>query len=310
MHYLLLFILFILLFIMGMTLLRTGLFNASAQSLKEWLVRLTSTPLRGLLVGTIVTGILQSSSAVMVITIGLIAAKILTFRRSIGIILGTNIGTTFTTEFITFDIDSVLIPLSIIGAIFLFLPSAKGRSIGIIFLGLSFVFTAMNGFEYLAAPVSNLPFMTYSINQLDSSHLLSVLAGVFITAIIQSSTATTGIVMGFLTTDVFAIDTGIAIMLGANIGTCITGYIASIGSGEESRLCAYAHIWLNLLGVIFFFPFITLLAEFAHMLAEKPEVQLAHISVIFNCISSILVLPFSYRFGDFIVKTHGTRNAG
>jgi phosphate:Na+ symporter len=305
MLYLFLFLVFILLFIVGMTFLRTGLFNASASSLKLWLVKLTGSPLKGLLVGTIVTGILQSSSAVMVITIGLISARMLTFRQSIGIILGTNIGTTFTTEFITFNIDSLIVPMAILGTILLLLRNSTIRSIGTIFLGLSFIFTAMNGFEYLATPISELPFMNQSFIELNNSHFLSVIAGIIITAIIQSSTATTGIVMGFLTGNVFGIDTGIAIMLGANIGTCVTAYIASIGSGEDSKLCAYAHIWINFLGVIVFFPFITLLSEIALTLAVKPEVQLAHISVIFNCISSIALLPFAYKFGDFIIKTHG-----
>lgn len=305
MLYLFLFILLILLFIIGMTILRTGLFNSSAESLKFWLVKLTGTPLRGMLVGTIVTGILQSSSAVMVITIGLISARMLSFRQSIGIILGTNIGTTFTTEFITFEINALIVPMVIIGAILILVSSHVARSIGMIFLGLSFIFTAMNGFELLAEPLSSLPFMDQTIINLNNSHLLGVVAGIILTAIIQSSTATTGIVMGFLSGNVLGIDTGISIMLGANIGTCITGYIASIGSGEESKLCAYAHIWLNIIGVIVFYPFITLLSDMALVLADKPEVQLAHISVIFNCISSILVLPFAYKFGGFIIRTHG-----
>lgn len=307
MLYLLIFILFILLFIFGMTLLRTGLFNASAKSLERWLVRLTSTPVRGLLVGTVVTGILQSSSAVMVITIGLISARVMTFRQSIGIILGTNIGTTFTTEFITFDIDSLLVPMAIIGTVLIFFRSTKVRSLGTIFLGLAFIFTAMKGFEFLVTPVANLSFMSQTIEMLNNSYLYSVVAGIVITGIIQSSTATTGIVMGFLTGNVFGIDTGIAMMLGANIGTCVTGYIASIGSGHESKLCAFAHIWLNLVGVVIFYPFISLLADLSTFLSEKPATQLAHISVIFNCITSILVVPFARQFGDFIVRMHGRK---
>lgn len=304
MFYLLGFFLFIFIFIFGMTLLRTGLFNSSADTLKNWLVKLTGTPFRGLLVGTAVTGLLQSSSAVMVITIGLISARIITFRQSIGIILGTNIGTTFTTEFITFNIDSLLLPMAVMGAVFFLFDKPHFRSSGCILLGLSLIFSAMNGFEYLAGPVAELPFMNESLLELNQSHLLSVFAGLLITAIIQSSTATTGIVMGFLSGQIIDIDAGIAIMLGANIGTCVTAYIASIGSGLESRLCAYAHIWLNILGVLIFFPFISALAELAPLLAVKPEVQLAHISVIFNCISSLLVLPFSHQFGEFIEKFH------
>lgn len=302
------FLLFILLFICGMTVLRTGLFNLSAQSLKKWLIKFTDSPWKGLLIGIVLTGLLQSSSAVMVITIGLISARILTFSQSIGIILGTNIGTTFTAEIITIDIDSFIIPMAIFGALLILPSRAKIRSLGLIFLGIASIFAAMKGFEYLASPISGIPYIKNLILHLDESHLISVLIGALFTGIIQSSTATTGIIMGSLEANIIEIDTGVAIMLGANVGTCITALIASIGSGEESKLSAYAHVWLNILGVVIFFPLIGGLASLGTKLAVNPEVQLAHISVIFNVISSLAVLPFANGFGKLIVKLHG-RNA-
>lgn len=305
MLHILLFVIFIVLFIVGMTFLRTGLYNASAQNLQSWLVKLTDTPLKGFIAGILVTAILQSSSAVMVITIGLIAAKILSFPQSIGIILGTNIGTTFTTEFITFNIDTLLIPMAVIGAICIICNPLPIKSIGFIFLGLSSIFTAMNGFETSAEPLASLSLLKDSFDVLNSSHLISIFAGTILTAIIQSSTAATGIVMGFLSTHILDLDTGIAIVLGANIGTCMTAYIASIGSGREAKLCAYAHIWLNVLGVILFLPFINQLTVFAGYLSSYPDMQLAHSSVLFNCLSSIIILPFAKKFGVFIEKTHG-----
>ncbi|MDZ5470936.1 Na/Pi symporter (plasmid) [Bacillus sp. 31A1R] len=305
MLYLFLFIFLITIFIIGMTILRTGLFNVSGDSLKGWILKLTDTPWKGLLVGTIVTGILQSSSAVMVMTIGLISARMLTFRRSIGIILGTNIGTTFTTEFITFNIDSLLIPMAIIGTLLIFWNNQKVKSVGFIFLGISFVFSAMTGFEYLANPIASLPYIEESIYKLNDSYIYSVLVGIVITSIIQSSTATTGIIMGFLSSDILTIGSGIAIMLGSNVGTCVTAFIASIGGGKESKLCAYAHIWLNVIGVLSFYPLINYLAELAPLLASEPDVQLAHISVVFNVISSLLVVPFANLFARFITKIHG-----
>src|SRR6059058_2657364 len=116
MLYLLLFIFCILLFIFGMNIIRIGLFNISADKLKTWLIKLTNTPFKGMLTGTFITALLQSSTAVMVITIGLISARIMTFPQSIGIILGTNIGTTFKTELITYNLDSILVPLAVSGA--------------------------------------------------------------------------------------------------------------------------------------------------------------------------------------------------
>ncbi|MED3563710.1 Na/Pi symporter [Bacillus xiapuensis] len=307
MLYILLFVLCILLFIFGMTIIRFGLFNLSAEKLKTWLIKLTSTPLKGMATGTFITALLQSSSAVMVITIGLISARIMTFPQSIGIILGTNIGTTFKTELITFDIDAILAPLAITGAILMILKNQKAKSMGMLLFGIASVFTAMKGFELLAHPLTSLSFINKFILSINDHIFLSLLTGTVITSIIQSSTAMTGIAMGFLTAGLLQLDAGIAIMLGANIGTCITAVIASIGGGKESRLAAYAHVWLNVFGVALFIPLIPYLSEHAGVLASHKDVQLAHISVIFNVVTSILVLPFATKFGEMILYLHGKK---
>jgi phosphate:Na+ symporter len=307
MLYIILFILFILLFIFGMTIIRFALFNLSANKLKGWLIKLTSTPLKGMVTGTFITALLQSSSAVMVITIGLISAKIMTFPQSIGIILGTNIGTTFKTELITFNLDSILVPLAIIGALLTFFKNVKLRSIGMLLFGIASVFTAMKGFELLAHPLTKLPFINDFILSINDNILLSLITGAGITAIIQSSTAMTGITMGFLTAGLLQLDAGIAIVFGANIGTCITALFASIGGGKESRLAAYAHVWLNVFGVLLFTPFIPAMTEYAPFLADDKVIQLAHISVIFNVVSSVMVLPFATKFGEMILKVHGDK---
>lgn len=299
-----LFILLIGVFIYGMTLLRTGLFNLSADSMKFWLTKLTDTPWKGFLAGVGVTCILQSSSAVMVITIGLISARLLSFPQSIGIILGTNVGTTLTTELITFDIETFLVPLAILGAIFLVIGKKNIRSIGLILLGISAVFAAMRGFEYMAGPLRSFSFIEQLLLTLSESHFYSILAGTVITAIIQSSTATTGIIMGFLTNGAIELHTGIAIMLGSNIGTCVTAFLASIAAGREARLSAYAHIWLNVIGVVAFYPFIYSLTNIGYELASAADVQLAHVSVLFNVVSSVIVLPFAQVFGKFVLLLH------
>ncbi|MFZ7945450.1 MULTISPECIES: Na/Pi symporter [Bacillaceae] len=307
MLYILLFVLCILLFIFGMTIIRFGLFNLSANKLKTWLIKLTSTPLKGMVTGTFITALLQSSSAVMVITIGLISARIMTFPQSIGIILGTNIGTTFKTELITFDLDAILVPLAVSGALLILFKNKKMRSIGMLLFGIASVFTAMKGFELLAQPLTTMDFINKFILSINDNLMLSLLAGAVITAIIQSSTAMTGIAMGFLTAGLLQLDAGIAIVLGANIGTCITAVIASIGGGKESKLAAFAHVWLNVFGVLLFIPIIPLLTENAPLLASKKDVQLAHISVIFNVATSLLVLPFATRFGEMILFFHDRR---
>ncbi|MBT2690472.1 Na/Pi cotransporter family protein [Bacillus sp. ISL-47] len=301
---LLIFLLLIGIFIYGMTLLRSGLFNLSANSLKNWLAVLTNAPWKGLLIGTLITAILQSSSAVMIITIGMVSARMLTFPQTIGIILGTNIGTTFTTELITFNIESYIIPIAVTGSILAVTKRKNLQSAGLALLGISAVFAAMRGFEYLAGSLKNNDMVNQMLLALDGSHLYAVFAGIIITAIIQSSTATTGIIMGFLTAGTMDLNTAIAIMLGSNIGTCVDAYLASIGSGREAKLSAYAHIWLNCIGVAAFYPFIDLLAALGQNAAAHADVQLAHISVLFNVLSSLLVLPFANQFGRFIIKLH------
>jgi phosphate:Na+ symporter len=287
-----------------MSLLRTGLFTLSGDALKKWITKLTDTHWKAMFAGITITCILQSSSAVMIITIGLISTGMLTFQQSIGIILGTNIGTTITTELITFNIQSFLIPLLLLAIIFLFMKNKKLQSIGLVLLGICFVFSAMGGFEYLAGPLKEYGLMDQLLEQLNNSHFLSVVAGVVITGIIQSSTATVGLIMGFLANGVMNISSGIAIMLGSNIGTCVDALLAAIGGGREARLTAYAHIWLNILGVLSFYPFIDVLSEIGAFLAQSAEVQLAHISVLFNIICSLTMLPFANAFGKLIIKIH------
>lgn len=298
---------FLFVFIAGMAILRIGLFNLSARTMQTWLTKLTDKPWKGLLIGTIITAILQSSSAVMVITIGLIAARIITFRRSIGIILGTNVGTTVTTEIITLNIDAFLAPLVILGAILSLWTNKNIRSSGFILFGIAAVFISMNGFKLLAAPLMSIDFVQNIIVMMQESYFISIICGAIVTAIIQSSTALVGIVMGFLNGDIIGLNTGIALMLGSNIGTCMTAYLAAIGSGKEARLCAYAHIWLNIFGVILFFPFIDFLANTMSLTTDQIDVQLAHASVIFNVISSLVVLPFADLFGKFILSVHSPR---
>ncbi|WP_082306917.1 Na/Pi symporter [Bacillus sp. FJAT-27245] len=304
MKYIVLFGLCIGLFIMGMTIIRIGMFNISGNRLKRLLQKLTSTPFKGMATGTLITAILQSSSTVMVLAIGLISARILTFPQSIGIILGTNIGTTFKTELITFDLGKILIPIAVAGAILIFARKVVWRSSGMVLLGIASVFTAMKGFEALSLPLASVEAVHKLLLSLNEHILVGIAAGACMTAIIQSSTAMTGIAMGFLTSGVLGLEAGIAVMLGANIGTCITALIAAIGGGEEARLAAFAHVWLNVIGVLLFIPLIPALGNLGPAIAKSPDVQLAHISVIFNVATSLLALPFAERFGRMIMYFH------
>ncbi len=287
-----------------MATLRIGLKSLSNSRMQEILYQASSTPLRGLMTGIIVTAILQSSSAVMVITIGLITAKVLTFRQSIGIILGTNIGTTVTAELMTLNPDQFTIPFLLVGFLLLQIRKQLLFSIGTVLFGLGSIFVAMHGLEAMAVPLSTLTFFDHIINESNSSLFYGIGVGTLLTALIQSSTATTGITMSFINQDLLTLPSAIAIIYGANIGTCITALIASFGSTKEAKLAAYAHVWINIIGVTIFFPFITKFSEIAAYVTALPDVQLAHVSLLFNVLSSLLLLPLTGVLAKTIEKIH------
>ncbi|MCJ8006879.1 Na/Pi symporter [Lederbergia wuyishanensis] len=307
MLYILLFIILAGCFLLGMTMMRIGLFNLSGSTMEIWLQKMTRTPFLGFLAGIAMTVVLQSSSAVTVIAVGLVSARILSFPQTIGIILGTNIGTTVTLEFFTFDLSTIILPLLLIGTVLQFSKNLKVKSSSFIVLGIGIIFASMNGFEWLSGPLANIKHIDNLIYVMKDHSVISFLIGTFLTAIIQSSTVMTGIAMSFLTVGTFPLETGIAIMIGANIGTCATALFASIGAGKEARQTAFAHIWLNVGGAILFFPLISIIANFSRLLAVDPNTQLAHASVIYNVVCSLIVLPFAKEFGQFIMKLHGRK---
>lgn len=292
-------------FLLGMTWLRVGLFNLSGTKMKEMLQRVTTTPINGMIAGIIMTVILQSSSAVTVITVGLVSARILTFPQTIGIILGTNIGTTITLQFFTFDITNYIIPFFLIGIFLQFFN--KFRSYSFIFLGIGIIFTAMNGFVWISEPFAQIEYIQQFLGLMSKHLLLAFLVGTLLTAIVQSSTVMTGIAMSFLMTGTITLESSIAIMIGANIGTCATALLAAIGAGREASLTAFAHLWLNIGGAVIFIPFVSFLAYISSWVAQSPATQLAHASVIYNVLCSLLVLPFAEQFGRLIIKFHGRR---
>ncbi|PLT34653.1 Na/Pi symporter [Bacillus sp. V5-8f] len=310
MRELLLFIIYILVFLTGMALLRIGLFNLSGQSLKAVLSKVTGTPLKGFITGTFITGLLQSSSAVMVMTVGLVSAGSLSFSQTIGIILGSNIGSTLTAEFMTISLETYILPGAAAGALLWLIPKTVCKSIGTAMIGLASIFTAMNGFKNLAGPISSFSITDTLIQSMENNLFIAILIGMAFTALIHSSSATIGIAMSFLAGGELTVFTGIAIMLGSNIGTCITGYMASLGSGDQARFTAYAHIWLNVLGVLAFIPLIGPLEDAAAFFTSNKAVQLAHAGVLFNVITSMAVLPFSGSFSKFILLLHGPSSTG
>ncbi|WP_096434599.1 Na/Pi symporter [Alteribacter populi] len=299
-----LFAIYIALFLFGMTVMRQGLFNLQKRKISEWMVKVIDRPYKGLIIGTVVTGLLQSSSAVMVMTVGLVAAKVISFRHSIGLMLGANIGTCLTLEIVALDVTWFILPLLVLGVPLLTTRNHTLFCIGCFSFGLGSIFVAMHGFETLAYPLSSLAYVYDWLTSTDEKELIALFAGVVMSGVIQSSSAVSAITMSFMNENILSLPTGITIMLGANIGTCVTAWLASIGGSVESRLAAYAHIWINILGVLIFFPFIHLFSDIIQLTASTPAVQLAHAATVFNILSSLIILPFTDRFARFLIWIH------
>lgn len=281
------------LFLFGMQVMRIGLTNLAAERLQQWLVRFTKTPAHGLITGTLVTAIVQSSSAVTVLTISLVNARILTFTQSVGIILGTNIGTSFTTELIALHVNKLAVPMLIVGVFGWLTPFRKIRCIGLALAGFGCIFLGMNTMQVIAYPLKERGFFEALFSYSQNGLFIGVMIGLVLTAIIQSSGATTALVMSLTSAGTFSLGVGIAIVLGANIGTCITAWLASVGGIVEAKRVAWTHIMLNFFGVLLFFPLIQPLAEVVRWSTSSSSLQIAHAQSIFNILSSIIALPFA-----------------
>lgn len=195
---LMLFAIYTAVFLIGMFMMKAGFYTLSGHRLKRWLMRFTATPWQAFLTGLATTALVQSSSAVMVMTVGLVATRYLSFRQSIGIILGSNIGSTITTELITLDIGDGAIPFLLGGALLVFIGRHRlVYSLGMIAVGLAALLFAMDGFSSLAKPLASYPLVDAWLQQTNGSTAIGLLVGIILTALVHSSAATIGIAMGF-----------------------------------------------------------------------------------------------------------------
>lgn len=283
-----------------MSVMKIALANAAEYRLKRAIYKLTDNPLKGLVVGTLATALVQSSSAVTVITVGSVSTGLLSFRQTVGVILGTNIGTTITGEIAALPVGKLHWALLVVGCALLCTARQKAFLAGAFCFGLGCLYTAMHGFTALAEPMEGLAPMQTVLQHMEASPLLALLVGAVFTAVIQSSSATTLIAMGLLNAGTLSLAAGIAVMLGANVGTCATALIASVGSGRAARWTAYTHALFNAIGALAFLPLIQPFSTWAGAKAMTPGAALAHASVLFNVISALLALPFSSAYGRWV----------
>lgn len=299
-----LFAIFISLFLFGMFVMRHGLLLRFKTKIPYLTYQFIDHPIKGLLTGIIASAALQSSSAVMIITIGLVSTKIIRFKQCIGLILGANIGTVFTLELLAFELSYLIIPCLIIGALLLFSSQEATFSMGCFFFGLGIIFVSMHGFETLAAPLSAIPTVYDWFMWSQEYTSLGLFIGIILSSVIQSSSAVSAMAMSFLDENILSLPASIAIVFGANIGTCATAWLASLGGSKDAKLAAYAHIWINIIGVCLFFPFIETFSELIILTSDNKSQQLVNAAFLFNIISALLILPVISPFSRFIEWIH------
>jgi phosphate:Na+ symporter len=287
-------------FILGMKWMRSGLEQLAVGRLPEILKRFVNTPTKGLFTGLVVSVLMQSSGAVTVITIGLVSVGTLTFADSIGIILGANVGTTVTAQMIALDFDRFALPIIGIGLAMRILCKKPFRQIGQAFFGFGTLFACLSLMTVALQPLARSDWFMNILQTSASNPLLGVAAGALLTALVQSSSATTALTIALATEHLVSLDGAVAIVLGNNIGSCITAIIAAIGNPIPARQVAMAHVVLNVLGVALFLPFIDPFSELNRLLAPTVALQVAMSHTLFNVLSSLIVWPFARPFARLI----------
>ena len=301
-------------FLYGMQVMGDGLEKLSGGKLEKILENLSSNRLKAVLVGAAVTAVIQSSSATTVMVVGFVNSGIMHLSQAVGFIMGANIGTTITAWILSLaGIESLnffvklLNPssfspiLALVGVIFIvFLHNEKKKDIGNIMVGFAVLMFGMNTMSGAVKPLAQVPEFTNILLKF-SNPILGVLAGALLTAVIQSSSASVGILQALCVTGAVQYGTALPIIMGQNIGTCITAMLSSVGATKNAKRAAVVHLYFNIVGTIAFMGVFYLLNTFLHFSFINDVAGPAGIAVIhsaFNVIATVVLLPF----GDVLVK--------
>ncbi|WP_035292455.1 Na/Pi cotransporter family protein [Clostridium sp. KNHs214] len=284
-------------FLYGMKLMGDGLENASGEKLKVFFEKITSNPVKGIMTGALVTAVIQSSSATTVMVVGFVNAGLMNLYQAAAVIMGANIGTTITAQIIAFKLDAIA-PIFIgIGAgIVLFSKAKKSREIGNIILGFGILFSGMELMKVAMEPIAEAPAFVSLMGTLKGNIFLGVLTGLLMTAVVQSSSATTAILIVLASTGGVPLEAAVPILFGNNIGTCVTALLASVGTSKTARKAALIHLFFNLIGTLIFlpftYPFVALIKNITPLGAEVVKRQIANAHTVFNIVNTILMAPF------------------
>lgn len=291
------------LFVYGMKLMGDGLQKAAGEKLKKILEALTSNRIFAILVGAGVTAIIQSSSATTVMTVGFVNAGLMNLFQAAGVIMGANIGTTMTAQLIAFKLSDIApLVLAIGAAMVLFSKNKRTKDIGDIILGFGILFVGMSMMESSMRPLREMDSFKHLIVTLGKHPLLGVLVGLGMTATVQSSSATIGILMALASNDSVTLNVALPILFGDNIGTCVTALLASIGTNRNAKRASLLHLTFNTAGTLIFMLALPFVLKIVPMFGGGISRQIANAHTMFNISNVIIQTPFIGLLVKFVNK--------
>lgn len=294
-------------FLFGINLMGEALTNFAGPKLRGYVEKYTSNPIKGVLVGVVITGLIQSSSATTVIAISFVRAGVMSLEQAIGVILGANIGTTVTAVLIGFNLDYLSYFICLVGVVvFLFAKKRKGKYIGEILIGFGLLFIGLKMMGDSLAELKNIPGFEGVVTSLGKNPIIAVMVGALLTALIQSSSAFIGIVQSLFASGAIGLDLSLGFLFGANIGTCITGVLASLGGSLSAKRTSLFHVLFNVIVSGIFLIILSPYERFISLVASKfslnPMMTIAVGHFTFNFVGMILFVPIIKYVSNLLHK--------
>jgi len=280
------------LFLYGIQQMSSGMQKIAGDRAKKILETVTKNHIRGIFAGTALTAVIQSSSITTVLLVGLVDAGLMNLTQAVGVIMGANIGTTVTAQLVAFNVGLYALPIVALGfALSFFGRTTKQKYAGQMLIGLGILFIGMNFMRQGVRPLQGNEYFINMLVNFGTVPLLGILAGAAFTGIIQSSSATTALVIALGSEGIIGLGAAIAIILGANIGTCVTALLASFRTSLTAKRTSLAHILFNIFGVLIFFPFLPWFTNIVSFTSADLARQIANAHTLFNVVNTIIFIP-------------------
>ncbi|AUG59028.1 Na/Pi cotransporter family protein [Acetivibrio saccincola] len=289
----------------GVNLMSSGLEKANVKFIKKLLSKFTGRVFTAFLTGTFLTALVQSSTAVTVITVGLVNSGLIKLPQAVGIIYGANIGTTITAQLMSIKVDKAAYFIVLLGILIRCMSGKKSiKSLGSGVIGLGLMFSGFNILNLSVSCMKDSAFLHGIFQKYGQNCLLGIFAGVISTMLVHSSSATVAVTIALFNSGLISLDAALGLMFGDNIGTCITAQMASFKMSVHGKRAAWAHTMYNIIGVlialVFFMPFVKIVQGITYYVGQDKNKLIANAHTIFNIFSAVLFLPFTKYYVKFI----------